>query len=330
MLHTRATALHHSSRASRASRNFFVAIAGAAMMAMLAACGSDDSTAPRTLATIAVTPAAPTLTAGSTQQFTAVGKDADGNVMSITPTWTVSAGGGTIDDSGMLTAGSTAGSFTVTATSGSVSGTSTVTIASSALPVATITLTPATATLAEGATQQFTAVGKDANGDVVAFTPTWSVTADGGTIDTDGLFTAGSTPGTFANTVSVTNGTVTATATVTVTAPAPDVVGDYTLESIDGKTPPDTIVHTDSVTIVFNDGLLSLHSDASYRLLFHTLTTTSSGTRSDSSGTIGTYVVQGNKVTIHSSPTDSVVATVALPKLTFATGGETFVFSKAP
>jgi hypothetical protein len=330
VLHNRASALRHSSRAPRASRNFFVAVVGAAMLATLAACGSDDSTSPRTLATITVTPAAPTMAAGSTQQFTAVGKDADGNVMSLTPTWTVSSGGGTIDDSGMLTAGSTAGSFTVTATSGSVSGTSTVTVASSALPVATITLTPATATLAEGATQQFTAIGKDANGDVVAFTPTWSVTAGGGEIDDDGLFTAGSTPGTFANTVSVTNGTVVATATVVVTAPAPDVVGDYTLESIDGKAPPDTVVHTPVTTIVFTDGLLSLHSDATYRLLFHTSTTTSSGTVSDSSGTIGTYVVQGNNVIIRSTPTDSVVATVALPKLAFSDGGEDFVFSKAP
>jgi hypothetical protein len=330
VLHTRATALQHSSRASRASRNFLVAMAGAAMLATLAACGSDNSTAPRTLATITVTPAAPTLAAGSTQQFTAVGKDADGHQMSITPTWTVSTGGGTIDDNGMLTAGSTAGSFTVTATSGSVSGTSTVTVASSALPVATITLTPATATLAEGATQQFTAVGKDANGDVVAFTPTWSVAAGGGAIDSDGLFTAGSTPGTFANTVSVTNGTIVATATVVVTAPAPAVVGDYTLESIDGKAPPDTVVHTGTATIVFNDGLLSLHADATYRLLFHTSTTTSSGTVSDSSGTIGTYVVQGSTVTIHSTPTDSVVATVALPKLTFSDGGQVFVFSKSP
>ena len=37
-----------------------------------------------------------------------------------------------------------------------------------------------------GATQQFTAVGKDAYGNVVAFTPTWSVEASGGTIGVGG------------------------------------------------------------------------------------------------------------------------------------------------
>jgi hypothetical protein len=314
---------------ARGSRKFVAAILGAALLATLAACGSDNSTAPRTLATITVTPSNPAVAAGATQQFTAVGKDANGNVVSITPTWTISAGGGSIDNNGLLTAGSTAGSYTVTATSGSVSGTSMVTVAISALPVATITLTPASATLAEGATQQFAAVGKDANGDVVAFTPTWSVTGGGGAINADGLFTAGSTPGTFTNTVRVTNGTVVATATVVVTAPAPDVVGTYALESVDGKAPPDTVVHTPTVTIVFNDGNLALNSDSSYRLLFHTSTTTSGGTVADSSGTIGTYTVQGSNVILHkASSTDSVVATVALPKVTFTDGGQVFVFTK--
>jgi hypothetical protein len=243
VLHTRATALRHLRNGSRGSRHFFVAMCGAAMLAALAACGSDNTTSPRTLATITVTPANPTVAAGGTQQFTAVGKDASGNVVAISPTWSVASGGGTIDN--------------------------------------------------------------------------------------NGLFTAGSTAGTFTNTITAKSGSITGTASVVVSASAPSVVGDYTLQSIDGKAPPDTVVNTGATVIVFVDGALSLHSDASYRLLFHTTETTSSGTVADSSGSTGTYTVNGNTVVIHAtSVADSVVATATLPTLTFTDGGQVFVFSK--
>jgi hypothetical protein len=78
-----------------------------------------------------VTPNPVTLPANSTQQFSATGKDANGNAMAINPVWTVVNGGGSIDaNTGLFTAGATAGTFsnTVTATSGSVSGTATVTV----------------------------------------------------------------------------------------------------------------------------------------------------------------------------------------------------------
>jgi len=240
VLHLRATALRHSSRSPRASRKLLGGLIGAAMLAALAACGGDNGTAPRTLATITVTPASPTLTAGSTQQFTATGKDANGNV--------------------------------------------------------------------------------------VAFTPTWSVSGGAGTIDASGMFTAGATAGTFANAVTASGGGVTGSTSVTVT-----VVGDYALQSIDGKAPPDTVVHTSSLTVVFLDGLLSLHSDMSYKLLFHSERTTSSGTVADSSGSAGTYTVNGTTVVIHNGTTgDSVVATTSLPSISFDDGGQTFVFSRAP
>jgi alpha-tubulin suppressor-like RCC1 family protein len=83
--------------------------------------------------------------------------------------------------------------------------------------LAVITITPNPATMAINATQQFTAAGKDAGGNVVAITPTWTVVASGGTIGTTGLFTAGTTAGTFINTVKATSGTISGTATVTVT-----------------------------------------------------------------------------------------------------------------
>jgi hypothetical protein len=113
------------------------------------------------------------------------------------------------------------------------------------------------------------------------------------------------------------------------TAPPSTVVGDYALQSIDGKAPPDTIVNTGTAVIVFLDGTLSLHSDATYKLLFHTSETTSSGTVADSSGSTGTYSVNGSSMVIHaSSASDSVVAAVSLPTITFTDGGEVFIFSK--
>jgi plastocyanin len=244
VLHTRATALRHSRNGTRGSRNLFVTVCGAAMLAALAACGSDNTTSPNgVLATITVTPANPTVAAGDTVRFTAVGKDANGNVVSIDPSW--------------------------------------------------------------------------------------SLVGVPGTMSGDGLFTAGSTTGSFANGIKATSGNVSGTTSVTVGAAGADVVGNYSLTSVDGKAPPDTVVHTSTTTVVFTDGTLALNSDATYKLLFHSSTTTSSGTAADSSGSTGTYSVNGNTVTIRNTSTgDSVIATATLPSLTFTDGGQVFVFTK--
>ena len=71
------------------------------------------------------------------------------------------------------------------------------------------------------ATQQFVAVGKDANGNVFLFSPVWSVVNGGGVINSSGMFTSGATAGTFANTVQATSGAISGTATVTVTVAGP-------------------------------------------------------------------------------------------------------------
>src|ERR1035437_7086699 len=158
------------------------------------------------LATITVTPNPVSLNVNLTQQFTAIGKDASGNVVALTPVWSVAAGGGTISSSGLFVAGTVIGTFanTVTATSGGLSGTATVIV--TAGPLATITVTPNPVSLNVSLTQQFTAIGKDASGNVVTLTPVWSVAAGGGTISSSGLFVAGTVIGTFANTVTATSG----------------------------------------------------------------------------------------------------------------------------
>ena len=172
------------------------------------------------IATIVVTPNPASIGIGATQQFVAVGKDAGGNVVTFTPTWTVVAGGGTMSSTGLFTAGTVLGTYanTVQASNSGVIGTATVIVTPG--PVATITVTPNPATLDAGLTQQFTAVGKDASGNVVAITPAWSIVNVGGTIDaTTGLFTAGAATGTYTNTVKATSGAISGFATVVVTSP---------------------------------------------------------------------------------------------------------------
>jgi hypothetical protein len=156
-------------------------------------------------------------------QYTAVGKDANGNVVAITPVWSVAAGGGAINSgTGLFTAGGTPGTYTntVVATSGSISGNATAIVTAGA--VATIVVTPNPVTLQINTTQQFTAVARDAAGNVVPITPVWTVTNGGGAINSaSGLFTAGGTAGSFPNTVRATSGSIFGTATVNVTTTPP-------------------------------------------------------------------------------------------------------------
>ena len=182
---------------------------------------------PGPLASITVTPNPVTVLAGGQQQFTAVGRDASGNIVAIVPTWAASAGGTIDSGNGLFTAGATPGTYpnNVSATSGGVTGFATVTVSATAPVLTTITVTPNPVTVQTGGQQQFTATGRDQNGNIFLFTPTWSVVAGGGAINATGLFTAGNTTGTFTNTVQATSGAVSGNATVTVTAaPAPSVI----------------------------------------------------------------------------------------------------------
>ena len=84
----------------------------------------------QTQTSASVSPATASVQTNNTQQFTASANDQFGAAMSSQPTftWTVS-GGGTINGSGLFTAGSSAGGpYTVTATSGSLTPTATLNI----------------------------------------------------------------------------------------------------------------------------------------------------------------------------------------------------------
>jgi len=185
---------------------------------------------PGALATITVTPNPQILARNAIQLFTAVGKDANGNVVSFTRTWTVVASGGGINiASGNFTAGSVAGTFANTiracnanpCVAGSISGFATVTV--TAGPLATITVTPNPVSVGTNASQQFTAVGSDASGNIIPIlpVPTWSVDVGdaGGTIlNPSGVYTAPNLVGVGFDTVRATSGSISGAARVNITA----------------------------------------------------------------------------------------------------------------
>ena len=106
------------------------------LVAVMAGCGGGGGggTAPKTLASITVTPANPSIGAGSSQQFSATGTFSDGTTQGLTTTVTWSSSltsVATISNSagsnGMATAVA-AGTATITATSGGISGSTGLTV----------------------------------------------------------------------------------------------------------------------------------------------------------------------------------------------------------
>jgi hypothetical protein len=160
-------------------------------------------------ASVSISPTTITLQPGQTKQFTA---SVTGNANTAV-TWT--ATGGTISSSGLYTAGSAAGTnFTVSAAS-VADPTKTASARVTIQPAASISVTvsPSTASLQPGQTQQFTAAVAGSSDTAV----TW--TATGGTISSSGLYSAGQNAGGFAVTAtSVADTTKTATASVSISS----------------------------------------------------------------------------------------------------------------
>jgi calcineurin-like phosphoesterase family protein len=150
-------------------------------------------TGPPVLAQVVLRPSSATVVAGGTKQFTAYGRMSNGDSATIPITY--SATGGTISASGIYSAGQTTGSYQVIASdaSGAFADTSAVIVTSAGL--AQVILSPATAALIVGGTQQFGAYGKNGAGDSIAVAVHYSAT--GGMITAAGLYTAGQTAGAF-------------------------------------------------------------------------------------------------------------------------------------
>ena len=127
-----------------------------------------------TIAQLLVSPKNVSLQPNQAQDFLAVGFTATGDSADASVTWSASGGSVTSSSAGKrhygLYQNATCGAFTVVATSnpGALSDTAVVTVSGCTVPVASVTVTPASATVRTGQGVQLTATPKDANGTPLA------------------------------------------------------------------------------------------------------------------------------------------------------------------
>jgi uncharacterized protein YjdB len=258
--------------------------------------------------TVTVTPASASMVVGITppQQLTVTLKDVNGNVLTDRMvTWTSSdATAATVDANGLVTAVG-AGVATITATSETKTGTSSITV--TLAPVATVTLSPTSASLVLGITppQQLTPTLRDAannvlTGRVIAWTSSNPAAA---TVDDNGLVTA---VGAGATTITATSETQAGTASITVTLAPVNTVTVAPLSA----TVVLVITPTQQLTATLRDA-------ANHVLTGRTVTWTSSNTALatvDGNGLV-TAVAAGGPVTITATSetktgTSSITVTV--------------------
>lgn len=209
------------------------------------------------LASYYVTPFDNVLLSGATVQLSAEGLDThyyptDGGEVS----WSVTSGGGTVDETGLFTAGTESGTSQVTASDGTFSGSAAVTTVSTPdsieltdettdEPVTSLNLDP-------GEQVELTASAIYRNMTLTAQDTcfTWSVDPAVGTVDADGTFTAGAASASGSLTVSA--GGTTATIPVSVAGHV------NTLEDCEGEL--HAFAATDTAGYIAETGLDHVHN----------------------------------------------------------------------
>lgn len=172
-------------------------------------------TAP-TIASIAVTPVGLTLGIGIRQQFIATATYTDGTSSDLSSgvTWSSSTPSiATVDGKGLATT-LTAGSATISATIGSLSDSTVLTVVPAHL--VSISVTPASVSIAAGTNEQLSAVGNFDDGSTQLLTSvTWSSSAPGvASVDVNGLVIS---LGTGTTTITASSAGVSGTSLITVT-----------------------------------------------------------------------------------------------------------------
>jgi Bacterial Ig-like domain (group 2) len=156
------------------------------------------------------------LAPGATRQFSRSVSWSDGATRAVGVTYT--ATGGTISSNGLFTAGQVAGAFMVIANCAcGRADTAAVQITQVAAQLASLTISPSTATMQTGTSRTFTTTALWSTGATTLPPITYSAT--GGTVTAQGVYTAPNTAGTYRVIVAHTGGTVRDTSVVTVTAP---------------------------------------------------------------------------------------------------------------
>jgi len=172
------------------------------------------------LQSITVSPVTASVAAGLTQQFIATGNYSDNSTQDLTNSvsWTSSDNSiATISTTGLATSVKASGPIVIKATQGSVFGTAQLTVTAAVLQ--SITVSPGTASVAAGLTQQFTATGNYSDNSAQDLTNSVSWTSSDNTIatiSTTGLATGVKTGGSV--TIKATQGSIFGTAQLTVTA----------------------------------------------------------------------------------------------------------------
>src|SRR4029077_16943677 len=175
---------------------------------------------PAVLVSLAITPSNPSISLGTTQQFTATGTYSDGSNQNITGSVTWSSASASVAvisnsaGSAGLATSAAQGSTTITAISGSLSASTTITVGAPTL--VTLAITSAATTISQGSTDQFTATGTFTDGSTQNLTNsvTWSSSnAAVATINGNGLATG---VGVGTTTISAASGSINNSYTLTV------------------------------------------------------------------------------------------------------------------
>jgi len=286
-----------------------------------------------TLQSIAVTPASPSIAKGLTQQFNATGTYSDGSTQNITTsvTWasattsvaTIGAGTG-------LATGASVGTSQITATQGStVSPPATLTVTSATLQ--SISVTPASPSIAKGLTQQFNATGTYSDGSTQNITTsvTWaSATTSVATIGAGtGLATGASvgtsqitaTLGTIASLPDTLTVTAAALQSIAVTPASPSIAKGLTQQFNATGTYSDGSTQNITTSVTWASATTSVATIGAGTGL---ATGASVGT-SQITATLGTIVSLPDTLTVTAAALQSISVTPANPSITV---GETQQF----
>ncbi|WP_378146329.1 beta strand repeat-containing protein [Cnuibacter sp. UC19_7] len=161
------------------------------------------------VASLSISPTNPTVTQGDAIAFTITGTDAGGNPVDTTNATLTSGGHDLVGGHTVLFSG--AGDHVVTATLDGVSTSTTVRVVAG--PLATLSISPATATVVQGGTTAFTLTGTDAAGNPVNVDDATLTAAPTDTIDGHSIRFSGA----GVRTVTATLNGITTTAEITVT-----------------------------------------------------------------------------------------------------------------
>ena len=141
------------------------------------------------LTQVIVSPATASVVVGGTLQFMSYGRRKNGDSVAVSVTY--AASGGSISAAGLYTAGQSAGTYRVLATQsgGTLADTAAVTIAT--VPVASVAVSPASASVTVGQTVQLTATPKDASGNPLSGRAVTWATSNGAiaTVSASGVVT---------------------------------------------------------------------------------------------------------------------------------------------